>query len=100
MSPSVGREKPLSAGSPPLWCGERPQPLLPLPCLLSGICRSGRPQTSLFDKRITNFVEDEFKREGIDLKKICRSVKVSHKTITVTSPATGDIAVSFGMAVW
>jgi NADH:ubiquinone reductase (non-electrogenic) len=53
-----------------------------------------------FDKRITHFAEDKFKREGIDLKTNFKVVKVSDKTITMTNPATGEIAVPYGLAVW
>jgi len=53
-----------------------------------------------FDKRITQFAEEKFKRDGIDLKTNFKVVKVSDKDITMTNPATGEIAVPYGMAVW
>lgn len=53
-----------------------------------------------FDKRITQFAEDKFKRTGIDLKTNFKVVKVSDKAITMTNSATGEIAVPYGMAVW
>jgi NADH dehydrogenase FAD-containing subunit len=53
-----------------------------------------------FDKRITQFAEEKFKRNGIDLKTNFKVVKVDDKNITMTNPATGEIAVPYGMAVW
>ena len=53
-----------------------------------------------FDKRITNFAEDKFGRDGIDVKTGYKVVKVSKDAITMQNPATGDIAVPYGMAVW
>lgn len=53
-----------------------------------------------FDKRITQFAEGKFKRDGIDLKTNFKVVKVSDKAITMANPATGEIAVPYGMAVW
>lgn len=65
--PPVSGEKPLPNGisTSPVWGTATTS--LALPCVLSGIHQSGRPQTSAFDKRITNFAEDKFKSEGIDL---------------------------------
>nr|BAJ93943.1 predicted protein [Hordeum vulgare subsp. vulgare] len=55
---------------------------------------------TMFDKRITNFAEDKFGRDGIDVKTGYKVVKVSKDAITMQNPATGDIAVPYGMAVW
>lgn len=53
-----------------------------------------------FDKRITNFAEDKFGRDGIDVKTGYKVVKVSKDAITMQNPGTGDISVPYGMAVW
>jgi NADH:ubiquinone reductase (non-electrogenic) len=53
-----------------------------------------------FDKRITEFAEDKFGRDGIDVKTGYKVVKVAKDAITMQNPATGDIAVPYGMAVW
>ncbi|RLM61075.1 external alternative NAD(P)H-ubiquinone oxidoreductase B2, mitochondrial-like [Panicum miliaceum] len=55
---------------------------------------------TMFDKRITNFAEDKFGRDGIDVKTGYKVVKVSKDAITMQNPATGDISVPYGMAVW
>uniref|UniRef100_A0ACD5W581 Uncharacterized protein n=1 Tax=Avena sativa TaxID=4498 RepID=A0ACD5W581_AVESA len=64
------------------------------------VIEAGDHILTMFDKRITHFAEDKFKREGIDLKTNFKVVKVSDKTITMTNPATGEIAVPYGLAVW
>ncbi|KAJ1267206.1 hypothetical protein BS78_07G038500 [Paspalum vaginatum] len=55
---------------------------------------------TMFDKRITNFAEDKFGRNGIDVKTGFKVVKVAKDAITMQNPATGDISVPYGMAVW
>jgi len=55
---------------------------------------------TMFDKRITNFAEDKFGRDGIDVKTGYKVVKVSKDAITMQNPATGNISVPYGMAVW
>ncbi|WVZ95123.1 hypothetical protein U9M48_040924 [Paspalum notatum var. saurae] len=55
---------------------------------------------TMFDKRITNFAEDKFGRDGIDVKTGFKVVKVAKDAITMQNPATGDISVPYGMAVW
>ncbi|GJN12475.1 hypothetical protein PR202_ga30755 [Eleusine coracana subsp. coracana] len=55
---------------------------------------------TMFDKRITNFAEDKFGRDGIDVKTGYKVVKVSKDAITMQNPAVGDISVPYGMAVW
>ncbi|GJN17474.1 hypothetical protein PR202_gb04541 [Eleusine coracana subsp. coracana] len=54
----------------------------------------------MFDKRITKFAEEKFKREGIDLKTNFKVVKVSDKDITMTNSDTGEVYVPYSMAVW
>ncbi|KAK3120996.1 hypothetical protein QOZ80_8BG0644490 [Eleusine coracana subsp. coracana] len=55
---------------------------------------------TMFDKRITNFAEDKFGRDGIDVKTGYKVVKVSKDAITMQNPAVGDISVPYGMSVW
>ncbi|OEL22002.1 External alternative NAD(P)H-ubiquinone oxidoreductase B3, mitochondrial [Dichanthelium oligosanthes] len=64
------------------------------------VIEAGGHILTMFDKRITQFAEEKFKRDGIDLKTNFKVVKVSDKDITMTNPATGEIAVPYGMAVW
>ncbi|XP_019431453.1 PREDICTED: external alternative NAD(P)H-ubiquinone oxidoreductase B2, mitochondrial-like [Lupinus angustifolius] len=57
---------------------------------------------SMFDKRITAFAEDKFRRDGIDVKTGSMVVKVSEKEISTKSLKNGgEIAtIPYGMAVW
>ncbi|KAG8078152.1 hypothetical protein GUJ93_ZPchr0007g3087 [Zizania palustris] len=64
------------------------------------VIEAGDHILTMFDKRITHFAEDKFKRDGIHLKTNFKVVKVSDKAITMTNAATGEIAVPYGMAVW
>ncbi|KAL5579305.1 hypothetical protein UlMin_011747 [Ulmus minor] len=55
----------------------------------------------MFDKRITAFAEDKFKREGIDVKTGSMVVKVSDKEISTKEMKTGEIStIPYGMALW
>lgn len=53
-----------------------------------------------FDKRITEFAEKKFRRDGIEVKTGFQVVNVSDKTITMTSKSSGEASVPYGMAVW
>ncbi|CAO2194901.1 unnamed protein product [Urochloa humidicola] len=64
------------------------------------VIEAGGHILTMFDKRISQFAEEKFKRDGIDLKTNFKVVKVDDKDITMTNPATGEIAVPYGMAVW
>ncbi|AQK99956.1 External alternative NAD(P)H-ubiquinone oxidoreductase B3, mitochondrial [Zea mays] len=64
------------------------------------VIEAGGHILTMFDKRITQFAEEKFKRDGIDLKTNFKVVKVSNKDILMTNPATGEVAVPYGMAVW
>nr|BAM13873.1 type II NAD(P)H dehydrogenase [Symplocarpus renifolius] len=64
------------------------------------VIEAGEHILTMFDKRITAFAEEKFKREGIDVKTGYRVVKVSDKDIIMTGKATGEIAIPYGMAVW
>ncbi|XP_041026152.1 external alternative NAD(P)H-ubiquinone oxidoreductase B2, mitochondrial [Juglans microcarpa x Juglans regia] len=56
---------------------------------------------NMFDKRITAFAEEKFKREGIDVKTGSMVVKVSEKEISTKELKTGEISsLPYGMAVW
>lgn len=62
-----------------------------IPCLL--LCR--------FDKRITEFAEEKFLKNGIDLKTGSTVVKVTDKEISTKEISTGKIVdIPFGMVVW
>lgn len=55
-----------------------------------------------FDKRITAFAEDKFRRDGIDVKTGSMVVKVSEKEISTKElKSGGEIkTIPYGMAVW
>ncbi|KAL5793881.1 hypothetical protein ACOSP7_002475 [Xanthoceras sorbifolium] len=56
---------------------------------------------SMFDKRITAFAENKFKRDGIDLKMGSMVVKVSDKEISTKDRITGQLSsIPYGMVVW
>ncbi|KAL5730645.1 NADH:ubiquinone reductase (non-electrogenic) [Ranunculus cassubicifolius] len=55
---------------------------------------------NMFDKRITSFAEDKFRRDGIDLKLGSMVVKVTDKAIS-TKERSGDVSsLPYGMVVW
>lgn len=54
-----------------------------------------------FDKRITQFAEKKFGRDGINLKVGSMVTKVSDAEITTKEISTGQIvAIPYGMVVW
>lgn len=54
-----------------------------------------------FDKRITQFAEDKFKRDGIDLKVGSMVTKVTEKEICTKEKASGQmVSIPYGMVVW
>ncbi|KDP20881.1 hypothetical protein JCGZ_21352 [Jatropha curcas] len=56
---------------------------------------------NMFDKRITEFAEEKFKRDGIDVKLGSMVVGVSDKEISTKVRGNGEIAsVPYGMVVW
>ncbi|EPS65039.1 hypothetical protein M569_09737, partial [Genlisea aurea] len=56
---------------------------------------------NMFDKRITLFAEDKFKRDGINLKIGSMVTKVDEKEILTKERATGEVvSIPYGMAVW
>ncbi|KAK7319601.1 hypothetical protein RJT34_04324 [Clitoria ternatea] len=56
----------------------------------------------MFDKRITAFAEDKFRRDGIDVKTGSMVVKVSEKEISTKEMKNGGEikTIPYGMAVW
>lgn len=56
---------------------------------------------NMFDKRITKFAEDKFKRDGIDLKVGSMVTKVTEKEISTKERASGqNVSIPYGMVVW
>ena len=56
---------------------------------------------SRFDKRITEFAEEKFQRDGIDVKTGSMVVKVSDKEISTKERSSGKtVEIPFGMVVW
>ncbi|KAM0071177.1 putative NADH:ubiquinone reductase (non-electrogenic) [Helianthus debilis subsp. tardiflorus] len=56
---------------------------------------------SMFDKRITDFAEEKFKRDGINVKTGSTVVKVSNKSISLKERSTGEMKdLPYGMVVW
>lgn len=54
-----------------------------------------------FDKRITQFAEDKFRRDGLDLKVGSMVTKVTDKEICTKERATGkNVSIPYGMVVW
>lgn len=59
------------------------------------------PLLCRFDKRITSFAEEKFKRDGIDVKTGSMVVKVSDKEISTKERGKGEISsLNYGMVVW
>lgn len=70
------------------YCQVLKQPLL-LPALFR------------FDKRITNFAEEKFQRDGIDLKTGSMVIKLTADEISTKEKGTGKIVHEpYGMVVW
>lgn len=54
-----------------------------------------------FDKRITAFAEEKFRRDGINLRTGSMVVKVSDKEISTKEIKTGETSsMPYGMVVW
>ncbi|KAH7683428.1 NADH:ubiquinone reductase (non-electrogenic) protein [Dioscorea alata] len=64
------------------------------------LVEAGEHILTMFDKRITEFAEKKFRRDGIEVKTGFQVVNVSDKTITMTSKSAGEASVPYGMAVW
>ncbi|KAE9461774.1 hypothetical protein C3L33_06334, partial [Rhododendron williamsianum] len=64
------------------------------------LLEAGGHLLNMFDKRITTFAEEKFKRDGIDLRTGSMVVKVSDKEIS-TKAKSGEISsIPYGMVVW
>nr|GMD11443.1 external alternative NAD(P)H-ubiquinone oxidoreductase B2, mitochondrial-like [Ipomoea batatas] len=56
---------------------------------------------NMFDKRITAFAEEKFKRDGIDVKTGSMVVKVSDSEISTKDAKRGEVtSTPYGMVVW
>ncbi|KAK9051984.1 hypothetical protein SSX86_028612 [Deinandra increscens subsp. villosa] len=56
---------------------------------------------NMFDKRITAFAEEKFKRDGIEVKTGSMVVKVTDKSISLKERSTGESKnLPYGMVVW
>ncbi|KAF5810964.1 putative NADH:ubiquinone reductase (non-electrogenic) [Helianthus annuus] len=54
-----------------------------------------------FDKRITDFAEEKFKRDGINVKTGSMVLKVSDESISLKERSTGEMKdLPYGMVVW
>ncbi|KAK1324631.1 hypothetical protein QJS10_CPA01g01147 [Acorus calamus] len=64
------------------------------------VIEAGEHILSMFDKRITSFAEQKFKRDGIDVKTGYRVTNVCDKTITMIDRSKTVTDLPYGMAVW
>ncbi|XP_010906380.1 external alternative NAD(P)H-ubiquinone oxidoreductase B2, mitochondrial isoform X4 [Elaeis guineensis] len=64
------------------------------------VIQSGEHILTMFDKRVTEFAEEKFQRDGIEVKTGFKVVEVSDKNITMANKSTGKMSVPYGMAVW
>ncbi|KAA0056941.1 external alternative NAD(P)H-ubiquinone oxidoreductase B2 [Cucumis melo var. makuwa] len=56
---------------------------------------------NMFDKRITTFAEEKFRRDGIDVKTGSMVIKVTDKEISTKEMKNGEISsMPYGMTVW
>ncbi|KAI5061866.1 hypothetical protein GOP47_0022405 [Adiantum capillus-veneris] len=65
------------------------------------LIQSGDHILNMFDVRISEFAEEKFQRDGIDVKTGCRVLEVQEKAIVMKDKSTGKrIEVPYGMVVW
>uniref|UniRef100_A0A7N0SWC4 NADH:ubiquinone reductase (non-electrogenic) n=2 Tax=Kalanchoe fedtschenkoi TaxID=63787 RepID=A0A7N0SWC4_KALFE len=65
------------------------------------LLEAGEHILNMFDKRITAFAEDKFKRDGIDVRLGSMVTKVSDKEISTREVKNGEVSsVPYGMVVW
>lgn len=56
---------------------------------------------NMFDQRISEFAEQKFQRDGIEVKTGCRVVEVTDKSIVMKEKGSnGTLSMSYGMIVW
>ncbi|XP_071710087.1 external alternative NAD(P)H-ubiquinone oxidoreductase B2, mitochondrial-like [Rutidosis leptorrhynchoides] len=65
------------------------------------LLEAGAHILNMFDKRITDFAEEKFKRDGINVKTGSMVVKVSDKAISLKEISSGENKdLPYGMVVW
>ncbi|CAA6656639.1 unnamed protein product [Spirodela intermedia] len=64
------------------------------------VIEAGEHILTMFDKRITEFAEGKFQRDGINVKTGYKVVNVSDRSITMVGKGAGEVDVPYGMAVW
>ncbi|KAF3327588.1 external alternative NAD(P)H-ubiquinone oxidoreductase B2 [Carex littledalei] len=64
------------------------------------LIEAGEHILTMFDKRITEFAEHKFQRDGIDVKTGYKVVAVGPDSIKMQKSAVGEVQVPYGMAVW
>ncbi|PKU63738.1 NAD(P)H dehydrogenase B3, mitochondrial [Dendrobium catenatum] len=61
---------------------------------------AGEHILTMFVKKITQFTEEKFQWEGIDVKTNIIVVKVHGDSLTMTNTSTGEVNIPYGMAIW
>lgn len=65
------------------------------------LLQSGDHILNSFDERISQYAEQKFARDGIDVKMGCRVLGVTDELISYKSKSTGELhQVPYGMVVW
>ncbi|KAH7405347.1 hypothetical protein KP509_15G066800 [Ceratopteris richardii] len=65
------------------------------------VIQSGDHILNTFDERISQFAEQKFQRDGIELKTGCRVLEVQKNRIVMREKGTGKkVEVPYGMVVW
>ncbi|XP_020685025.2 external alternative NAD(P)H-ubiquinone oxidoreductase B3, mitochondrial-like [Dendrobium catenatum] len=64
------------------------------------LIEAGEHILTMFDKKITQFTEEKFQWDGIDVKTNIKVVKVHGDSITMTNSSTGEVNIPYGMAIW
>lgn len=65
------------------------------------IIQSGDHILNTFDERISQFAEQKFQRDGIEIKTGCRVLEVQKKSILMKEKSSGKkVEVPYGMVVW
>lgn len=65
------------------------------------VIQSGDHILNMFDKRISQFAEQKFNRDGIEVKTGCRVMEIQERAIVMQEKSTGKrVEVPYGMVVW
>eukprot|EP00250_Pteridium_aquilinum_P011955 c20413_g1_i1 orf=301-2175(-) len=65
------------------------------------VVQSGDHILNMFDERISEFAEQKFQRDGIEVKTGCRVLEVQKKALVVKQKSSGKkVEVPYGMVVW